>query len=365
MKLHRVTIGKAIAGIAALFIPYAPSADAAGLEGRWIQHPSATLRSHAKEGQVDRILEGNTYVYFSVRGAYIDRRGTGNYNVTYTSLNSLDPLQLFRYDKSLPWSDANIEPVAGTTELSGSVVDVINYSPELGVLGVVYDNNCVDFIRDSGDVVSSGALKDLAIPRVSAVPYNITFDLERPLAYVACNFGYVAINTDSGEIEEFVTTDRPLSWAGRVGDSMVLFAGSFKMPALDGSWTPSSYATDTYVYPAPSVPAALSHPVAGAGNLQALMPLPEGRFAALAPGASPASAVLKVFETTAGSAAPTAAPIPVSFDAAAYDIYGARSRRYAPRTLPLPCISIMPTTTPNTACSSGRWAPPKPPANPI
>lgn len=306
MKINKTT-GKTLAAACAAIGILLNGAEAhANLEGRWIQHPAATLRSEAKQSQVDRIIEGNKYVYFSVRGAWLDRGDGGMIN-SYSSLFNLDPIQLFRFDKSLPWEDVNIRPLAQEFDLSGVLVETMNYSPKLGMLALVYENNSMDFIYDDGTLITSHALKDLAVPKQNAATYSITFDEEKPLAYVAGSFGYITVDLSNGELQDYVRTDKSVAWAGRVGNNMVLFAGDVQMPVknVDGQgktkYTTGDYSVQTYIYPYGKVPSTLETPVASEADLQALMPLSSDSFAALAPGASEAESTLKIFTVSDGS----------------------------------------------------------------
>lgn len=283
MRKDSIKRGKRVALVALLLSVFGMQSALARLEGRWIHHPAATLRSESKESQVDRIIDGDRYVYFCVRGALFNRSKA----LTYTTIKNIDPLQLFRYDKTLPWNQDNIRAVAHDHELSGSIVNVVNYSPRLGLLAVTYDNNAIDFIYDDGRKLSSQALADLAVPGQTATPYSITFDEELPVAYIAGSYGYAAVNVLTGELEEAVKTDKPVSWAGRVGDRMVLFAGD--------KISPQAYSSDTYIFPLHQVPPVLTAPVASGDALQVLMPLSGNTFAALAPNGADTNSVLKLF----------------------------------------------------------------------
>ena len=254
----------------------------ANLNGRWIQHPAAALRSAAKYSQVDRIIEGERYVYFSVRGGYLNRGASS----TYTSQNNFDPIQIFRYDKTLPWGEINIRPLAQDVDLSGSLPVVIDYSAEMGILVLIYDNKALDLIYDDGTVVHSKALTNLTIPVSTVTPYSVTFDKERNELYVAGSFGYAVLETNTGEIKNMVLLDKPVSWAGRVGENIVVFAGTISQ---------RTYSTSAYVFPENNIPSSLTQPASGAVNLQALMPLGKNTFAALARGANDQTNILKLF----------------------------------------------------------------------
>lgn len=249
------------------------TADATNLDGRWIQHPAAALRSRAKESQVDRIIEGNRYVYFCVRGLYFDR----NEKYTTATRENLEPREVFVYDKRQPWKAGSITALAREYELSGNGVLALNYFPKAGVLAVVHDNNSIDFIYDDGTLISSQALINASLPKQTFTPYTVSFDETKPLVYVAGSFGYVAINRQTGEAENFVYTDKAVSWVARMGDNMVLFAGEM---------SPTSYRTDTYMIPATFRGSlTLANPLTGIdSNLQALMPLSDTKFAAITAG---------------------------------------------------------------------------------
>lgn len=258
----------------------------ADVDGRWVRHTSAALRSASKESQIDRIIEGQRYVYFSVRGLYYTR-GT---NTTITYLQKFDPLQIFRYDKTLPWNSENIRPLAQEFELSGVMPMAMNYSPGAGVFVLIYENNSIDLIFDDGTFKTSHALLDVNVPG-GLTPHSVTFDDERNTAYIAGSFGYLTLDLKSGLATDYHLLDKPVAWAGRVGDNMVIFAGSVAY---------NTYATSTYVYPVGQLPATLSNPVANLDNLQYLMPLSDDSFAALARGSADTSNVLTLYTVSDG-----------------------------------------------------------------
>lgn len=272
----------------------------ANLQGRWVMHPAATLRTDAKvkDGQIDRIIDGNRYVYFSVRGGAFQRSNP----YFYTTVKDSEPLQLFRYDKTLPWNDDCIVPMASEADLSGGFYTALNYSPSEGVLGIAYDNGLLDFIFDNGTVVKSNALFDASTPRGALEVYSITFDGLKPVVYIATSLGVAVVDIHNGELIKFHSTDKKVSWAARVGENMVLFAGEV---------SPKGYSTLTYVYPEDAIPRTLTSPVASGDNLQALMPLTDKSFAAMAPGASDTQQAVNVY-TISGSRLESISIIPAS-----------------------------------------------------
>lgn len=266
----------------------------ANLQGKWIQHPGSALRSYFQQSQVHRIIEGNKYVYFCVRGHFFSRERSGYVN-SYPTYNNIDPLQLFRYDKSQPWEDVNIRPVAADLDLSGHIVDVLNYSAALGVMVVIYDDGALDIIYDNNDIINSKAFKDIIDPYNRPRPYSVTFDEERSQAYIAASIGIVTLDLKTGEMLSITKTDKNVAWAGRVGDHMVIFAGSISPSVYSGGYSEWIYDTQAYVYPLGNVPAVLVDPIDSSKNLEVLMPLSPTSFAALAPGTSENINTLKLF----------------------------------------------------------------------
>lgn len=261
----------------------------ATLEGQWIHHTAFSPYSTNKESQIHKIIDGNKYVYFCVRGGQYDQ----NIEWYYTSMYKTDLLQIFRYDKSKEWSAVNIEPLGSFSTEKKAFPDVIEYSPRLGVLVIVYDNNTIDLIHDDGRVVSTNALKDITHAAATTTPYSATFDPETPTMYLGASFGYVQIDVNTGEIVKGVKLDKKVAWAARMGSDMVVFAGN----AVERK----TYATTAYRFPAAIPPKSLEgyeiklkeaipSITMGSGNtlanLQALMPLTDNTFAAIAPSTS-------------------------------------------------------------------------------
>lgn len=287
IMLHNIFLRKSVACICGLTALLTLSFHAsATLDGRWIHHTAFNPYSSFKQSEIYKIIDGNKYVYFAVRG--------GNVNFTestyYTYINKTALTQLFRYDKSKPWNQGNIEPFGSLETVKDAFPEVVEYSPRLGVFAVVYDNNSIDLIHDDGRIVYTGALKDISNASATTRPRAITFDPETPSLYLATSFGYLQIDVNTGEILKGVKLGKDVAWAARMGDRMVVIAGN--------SLSRSSYATTAYAFPAASPPSSLDgHEIKlsaaipsitmGSGftlsNFQALMPLTDKTFAAIAP----------------------------------------------------------------------------------
>lgn len=274
-KIRGIAAGLALAASITLM----PDAFGA-IEGRWIHHPGANLRTkqESKASQVDRIIDGNRYVYFSVRGNLFNRSKPYAYTslgVGYNTSGKFDPIQIFRYDKTKPLTPGNIRGLAQDMEPSGVLPVAMNYSYKDGVFAVAYDNNSVDFIYDDGTVVTSTVLGESPVGGASASVLSISFDSELPRAYLAGPFGFIAVDIKNGSAVQSASFGTPLAFATRVGDNMVVAAGTA---------TEKSYNTATYIFPANNIPKTLAAPANGGDNLKEFMPVGPDKFVAIAPG---------------------------------------------------------------------------------
>lgn len=277
-----------VCSIAAMLL--SPLHTMANMDGSWVNHSGASLYGAVREGTIHKIVDGNRYVYFSVRAASFSRSvGWGSYRNTY----KCDPLQIFRYDKNQAWNSGNIEPLIRESDVKTAFPTIIEYSPQLGVTAVAYDNNAVELFFDDGHSLLVNAMKDITYPGVSSEAYSITFDPAARSFFVATSYGYLEIDALSGELLQAVKLDRKVAFAGRVGANIVVFAGN--------DFSETSYATTAYSFPDSTPPATLEgheiklsggieRVVLGPGNtlpdLQALMPLTSTSFAAIAPNTS-------------------------------------------------------------------------------
>lgn len=254
----------------------------ANLTGNWRYHASAALSSEYVTSSVYRILDGNKYVYFLVRGGTYRTNNANSYAVT----RKIDPIQVFRYDKSTEWKPENIKQLANE-ETSGYVASIAEYSPRLGLFVVIYDNNNMDLVYDDGRVIKSTALSEITSPLKQTVPYSITFDTDEDAYYLASSRGYQKIDAKTGENLQFVPLDKKITWACRVGDKMILFGGD--------NIDVNNYSTLTYCFGVNEQPKTLSgyelklsEQISGANmnsdgtlnNLQGLMPVGNSSFVA-------------------------------------------------------------------------------------
>lgn len=292
---------------AALFLCIAALSPAseihANIDGRWVYHPAATLRSKYKDDQIHRIIDGNRYVYFSLHGL------DSNYGTYfYGTVMKTKGLQLFRYDKQKSWTPGCIEAPGNQTEMAGHLHKALEYSPKWGAAVVVFDNFGISILNDDGSIINSMALTDAVKPARNMEAYSVTFDEDKPLAYISANSGFYTLDITNGELTDAAEFDKPVAWAGRVGSNMVVFAGDFN---------PKAYSTQTYVYPVGATPKTLDNPVTDGANMQVLMPLANNTFAALAPGSSDTQYILRIFHIDGNNVTSADALAAMSVDDAA------------------------------------------------
>lgn len=217
---HRIKRRSVLLFGALLFSSIITPKVSAMLNGNWNYHSSAATTAQYQLSRYHRIIDGNKYVYFMFRGVTFDR----NSAFIYSTRHDIDPIQVFRYDKSTPWASENIKQISGP-ETTGFIASIAEYNPRLGLFVVIYDNNKMDLIYDDGRIINSDAIFKVTSPRQSTVAHSITFDPEEDAFYVASNLGYQKIDAKTGENIRMINLDKKISWAGRVGDKMILFGG--------------------------------------------------------------------------------------------------------------------------------------------
>ena len=149
----------------------------------WRIHPSF-------DGKYQQIFDTKDYVYFlAYKTEFIENQPmAGN-----------PYINIIRWDKDAEQFDY----LSSQNKLSENVVVCAAYNYDKNYLIVTYDNGNIDVLYDNGDVVNIPALM-LADADLSRRVNSITFDADSDEAYLATEFGYVAVDVKQGE----VTTSR-------------------------------------------------------------------------------------------------------------------------------------------------------------
>ncbi len=184
---------------------------AAGILGcaSGVSADSGQWRTHSTfDDDVSHIFVGKDRVYFlGLAQPYNPNR----------LMNARRQYFLYCYDKE---ADEMIN-YTSDNYLTRTVINAAEYNPAKGYLLLVYDDYDIDLIFDDGTRKNIPSYKSVTMT-LSKDVNSVTFDNERDLAYLATDFGYIAINDEKGEIAESRNYGQQLQSVGRVGDRFLL-----------------------------------------------------------------------------------------------------------------------------------------------
>lgn len=201
----------------------------AALNGTWVNHSGMDIDSHlygtSSYNHVAKMMETEKYVYILGNGKL--------HNNAQSGTKPKFPV-VFILDK------ATEEITAPSTKFpaSGQFVHDIAYSPASGTTAIVYQNLKVDLIKDNDEFIPSDALLQIIQPG-GVYPRSVTFDRTGEIAYITTNFGFVGLDTTTGDLKEMVDLNTPLSFANKVGNYYVVYDDT-SLYACDASTSPSS-----------------------------------------------------------------------------------------------------------------------------
>lgn len=190
----------------------------ANIPGTWINHSGIDIDSHLNinptgYNHICKMLESDRYIYILGAGALHNDRVKGmtekRYLLSYIDKNSGEWISL-----------ANRYP------LSGQFVEDMAYSPQSGILTVVYDNLKVDFISEKDDcVITSNALAHIQVPG-GVIPGELSYSIDGKTVVLTTNFGLISFDVASGNPVDFIRINSKLKSAGLVGDRYIVADGS-------------------------------------------------------------------------------------------------------------------------------------------
>ncbi len=171
----------------------------AAITGQWRLHPTF-------DNSVTQVIDTPERVYF------IGYPQAVKENIP---AKSKPDCTLFYYDKE----GDEIVAAAQRHALWSPVVRKIAYNPFEGYLMLIYDDQNIDILRDSGEVDNIPALMNASMPG-SKMINSVTFDPTDNIAWLATDFGYVAVNDERLEVSESRNYGKPLKSVGRFGDDL-------------------------------------------------------------------------------------------------------------------------------------------------
>ena len=158
--------------------------------------------------EVTRVIDTGDFVYFLGR--------CEPYNPTFKTI-STEKFSLFRYDKGAD----ELMPLSTDNILSFNNVERVEYSPEKGMMVIVYTNSDIDLLYDNGKIVNIPAYKLENLSTGKSVK-SIFIDAARDRVYLTTEFGYLALDDKKGVVAESRVYNTTVAGMSRMGDDLLL-----------------------------------------------------------------------------------------------------------------------------------------------
>ena len=181
----------------------APAAASAAIQGEWRLHPTF-------DNSVTKVIDTPGRVYFTGYNQTL-------YPAETVAFMSAPDQSLFYYDKE----GDEMVAAADRHALASTLARSVDYNPDGGYLLIVYADQNIDLLYDSGEVRNISALKNASMPGSKEIN-GVTFVPSRNQIWLATDFGYVVLDDKKGHVVESRNYSTPLSAATRVGDLVVL-----------------------------------------------------------------------------------------------------------------------------------------------
>lgn len=162
------------------------------------------------DNKIENVFDTPDKTYFLVQAQ--------TYNTSYVDTNK-KLCFLFARDKQTE----EIRPLNAQNFLSGSVIRLANYNANKNYLLIVYDDLMIDILYDDGKLYTIHALKSYDSPSSKEVR-SISFDPENDRAYLATDFGFVAVNDAKYEVAMSGIYDTPIDYVARMGNRLLVAA---------------------------------------------------------------------------------------------------------------------------------------------
>ncbi|MDE6380460.1 MAG: RdgB/HAM1 family non-canonical purine NTP pyrophosphatase, partial [Muribaculaceae bacterium] len=156
----------------------------------------------------DNVFDTPDKTYFLVQAQYQDEKLPDN---------SDKLCFLFCLDKE----SGEIRPYNSQNFLHGSLISLAAYNAEKNYLLIVYDDKTIEILYDDGSSHTLPDLKNVNLTSSKEVR-SISFDPDNNLAYLATDFGYIAVNDKRNEIASSGIYGTPVDWMARIDDKLLL-----------------------------------------------------------------------------------------------------------------------------------------------
>ncbi|MDE6741883.1 MAG: RdgB/HAM1 family non-canonical purine NTP pyrophosphatase, partial [Muribaculaceae bacterium] len=158
--------------------------------------------------KVEHVFDSPLKTYYLVLAQLYDQ---------YNSDNDEKLMFLFALDKETD----EIRPYNIQNHLSQSLIKKANYNARKNYLLLVYNDYTIDLLYDDGTVRSIPALKNYNYDGTKGVR-SISFDPDSDRAYLATDFGYIAIDDSKYEVASSGIYRQPIDKMVRVADYLAI-----------------------------------------------------------------------------------------------------------------------------------------------
>ena len=257
MRFHKIT------SLLLILSAFCLNLKADNLKGTWAFHPSFF-------DSPQQIIDGEDATFFFLQQqVFNDATADYKYNTA----------TLFRYDKT--------NPSKGITALTAeypnfpAIIRAVAYSPATGLLLASAEDGSLWTVPENGTPTLLGILNNTLRPGKNRVN-SITPEPDEKNFWIAATWGYALVDISSMNIKKVVTTDFPVEWIAKVGDSLILFSGG---KAYQGTPSKDIYSLSELT-PLPIATESLPANLANGNTLasaELLLPLTGETFAFLGP----------------------------------------------------------------------------------
>lgn len=162
------------------------------------------------DDKVEKVVDTPDKTYYLVQAQYVDKNPVNTDN--HESL-----FFLFCLEKE----SGETRPYNALNMLNGTLIRQAEYNAAKGYLMLVYDDYTIDLLHDDGTVDSILGLKNYSTQGTKEVR-GISFDPEFDRAYLATDFGIIAVNDKKNEIATSCIYGVPVDRAIRVADRFLI-----------------------------------------------------------------------------------------------------------------------------------------------